>query len=121
MSPAQIKNELLSSRIYIHPSLIDNSPNSLCEAMLLGVPCIGSYSGGIPSLLENNYDGFLFNSTDPFDLAGKIYQLLINDDLANKFSKNARRKATLRHDPSFVTLQILNCYEDILGSRNNNC
>ena len=41
---------LLDSHLYVYPSLMDNSPNALCEAQLLGVPCIATYVGGIPKM-----------------------------------------------------------------------
>lgn len=53
----QLKRELTGCDIYVHPAYIDNSPNSLCEAMIMGVPCIASYVGGIPSLIDGRRRG----------------------------------------------------------------
>ena len=39
----QIIAELIHASVFVHPSAVDNSPNSLCEAMMVGTPCIASY------------------------------------------------------------------------------
>ena len=41
----QVAQELSSSRVYIHPAIIDNSPNSLCEAQIVGCPVIAANVG----------------------------------------------------------------------------
>lgn len=64
--------------MYVHPAYIDNSPNALCEAMLLGVPCIASYVGGIPSIIQNEVSGLLAPANEPYYLAEKIYWLSKN-------------------------------------------
>jgi len=46
-------NKLLEANIYIMPSHIENSPNNLCEAMMIGMPCIATFAGGTGSLLED--------------------------------------------------------------------
>lgn len=73
--------------IFIHPSHIDNSPNGLCEAMLLGMPIIAIYAGGIPSLLVNRREGLLVQDGDPYAMAGAIIELLKDAGLAKGFGK----------------------------------
>jgi L-malate glycosyltransferase len=75
--------ELSGSSLFILPSLIENSPNSLIEAQICGVPSIVSYVGGSPYMLPLNYDCF-FNSQDSHMLASMIFQLL-NDPEKAKF------------------------------------
>lgn len=71
LSEDELKNTLLSSDIYVHTAYIDNSPNALCEAMILGLPCIASYVGGISSLMKNGESGILVPVNEPYYLAGK--------------------------------------------------
>ena len=47
---------------------MDNSPNSLCEAMAVGMPVIASNIGGIPSLIDDEVNGLLFKVNDSNDL-----------------------------------------------------
>lgn len=50
----QMKDEYLKANLFICPSSIENSPNSLGEAQILGVPCVASYAGGIPDMMQSN-------------------------------------------------------------------
>ena len=92
-------SELLDSNIFIHPSHIDNSPNSVCEAMLLGMPVIAGNVGGVSSIIENNVTGILYNSHDPYELAGIILEKAFNKEELQKLGNTAREHAIVRHDP----------------------
>ncbi len=105
---------LSKTHIYIATSHIENSPNSLCEAQILGVPCIATHAGGTNSLLEDDKDGVLIQDGDPYSMAGAIMELKDNYDKAILFGKNSRRKALLRHDPGKITTDLLNIYKSIL-------
>ena len=47
----ELKNLISTSDLFIHPSYIDNSPNSICEAQILGLPVIACNVGGISSII----------------------------------------------------------------------
>ena len=112
----ELISELLGSNLFIHPSHIDNSPNSVCEAMLLGMPVIAGYVGGIPSLIENQYNGLLYNSYDPFDLAGLIVQCATNNkSQMAKMGRNANITALKRHDSTTIVSKIKETYKLILA------
>jgi len=49
------------SRFMVHPSYIDNSPNSICEAQILGLPVVATNVGGVESLIENGKTGLLID------------------------------------------------------------
>jgi len=108
---------LLKTHIYVATSHIENSPNSLCEAQILGVPCIATHAGGTSSLLEDNKDGILIQDGDPYSMAGAIMELKDNYDEAIIFGKNSRTKALLRHDPDKITTDLLNIYKNILENK----
>ena len=111
---------LLNADVFIHPSHIDNSPNSVCEAMLLGMPIISTYAGGIPSLLENRKDGLLVQDGDPFALAGAIIELSQNKLLAVKLGINARIRAIERHNPEKIADEVIGIYRSLLNN-NHSC
>lgn len=73
-SPTQLRDALLESTMYFHPSYTENSPNSVCEAQILGVPVVASRVGGTDSLVEHGKTGFLYPVTDPYIAA--IYSFL---------------------------------------------
>ena len=92
------------------PSRSDNSPNTLCEGMLLGVPTVASTAGGIPSLITDGDDGLLVPPGDPYSLAGAVRQVLGDVELAAHLSRGARRRALARHDRARVTAELLEAY-----------
>lgn len=114
LNPTNLIQVLLESDCYIHPSHIENSPNSVCEAMLLGIPVIATYAGGTPSLITNGVEGILIQDGDPYSLAGAILELLNDNELKGKISDNASRKARERHAPEQVLSDLMNIYNQIL-------
>ena len=60
----QMKHEYLSANVFISPSSIENSPNSVCEAQMLGTPVIASYVGGTMDLIPNESCGYLYRFED---------------------------------------------------------
>ncbi|MCY1719088.1 glycosyltransferase [Prolixibacteraceae bacterium Z1-6] len=111
-SETLVKN-LLESNVYVHPAYIDNSPNSVCEAQILGLPIIASNVGGIPSLIENNKNGILIPANDPYTMASKIIMLKNNPDAAIKIGKEARKTAQERHDKKKILSDLLNIYKNL--------
>lgn len=115
LNESNLIEEMLMSDVFIHPSNIDNSPNSLCEAMLIGMPVISTYAGGIPSIVENKKDGLLVQNGDPYALAGAIKELVENRDYANRLGNTARNTATRRHNPTSIVNNLINIYNKILN------
>lgn len=117
LGPLQEKeliNEMLEADVFVHPSHIDNGANSVCEAMLLGMPVIATYAGGIPSSVENKSEGLLVQDGDPYALAGAILELRENSNYANELGINARTKALRRHDPKKIVDELLNIYSSVI-------
>ena len=110
----EIVDILLDSDIYVHPSHIENSPNSICEAMVMGVPTIATSVGGVLNLLENEKEGILIQDGDPYVMAGAIVQLTNNENMQISFSQNARNRALARHDIVEITKRLFNIYTQIL-------
>lgn len=108
---------LLASDLFIQVSHIENSPNSLCEAMLLGMPIIASYAGGTCSMLSNGEEGVLVQDGDPYVLAGKIMSTTSDYDKAIAMATNARKRALKRHDPQNVVVELLDVYNHILNNK----
>jgi len=116
--PSQILIErLMESDMFVLPSNLENSPNSLCEAMLLSMPCVATSSGGTPSLLTDSVDGFLVQPGDPWSLAGAILDIKNNYQKAIEMGQSARERAVKRHDPTKITSQVLFAYEKILEEK----
>ncbi len=113
-SAETIVSELRNANVFVIPSYIENSPNSLGEAMLAGVPSIASYVGGVPSMIVHGKDGLLFPSGDHYSLAGMIATILKDPALARTLSNNAKISARKRHDPKTIAQTMMNIYSRII-------
>jgi len=109
--------QYLKSNVFVCPSSIENSPNSLGEAMILGVPCVASFTGGIPDMLENGSEGFLYQHDAPYMLAGHVCKILRDEDLAVRLSRNARKRALRTHDRNVNSKRLLEIYSGIIKTQ----
>jgi glycosyltransferase involved in cell wall biosynthesis len=115
MDGSAMSKELSRAHVFATASYADNSPNSLCEAMQVGLPCVATYVGGIPSLIKDRQTGLLFPAGDAPVLAEAISQVFRDDDFAIGLGRAARIEASERHAPQRVVTQLLNAYGDVAG------
>ena len=101
------------SALFVLPSLNDNSPNTLAEAMVSGMPVIATRVGGVPSMVEDDMTGLLVPPADPGRLASAIVRLLTNDEERRRFGAAARQVGE-RHRPDRVAAQTIACYREML-------
>ena len=104
---------LLSSTMYFHSSYIENSPNSVGEAQMVGVPVVASRVGGTDSMVEHGKTGFLYPVTDPYIAAYYIKRLIDNKEENMAIGKKAREIALARHDKRQIVKELLDVYEQI--------
>lgn len=116
----ELSELLINSDIYVHVSHIENSPNSVCEAMIVGMPVIASYAGGTATLLKDGQEGKLVQDGDPYVLAGTIVNLYQHFDKAQAYAESARKTAASRHDPKRVASQLIYAYKTITTSSSVN-
>lgn len=114
LPPAALAEEFRQAALYVHPSHMDNSPNALCEAMLMGLPCVASFVGGIPSLIRHEDCGLLFHDREPVMLAHAIERLLDDRALAVRLGNQARLVARDRHDPKRVAQGVAAIYREVI-------
>ena len=107
--------EYLNAHLFICPSSIENSPNSLGEAQLLGVPVIASYVGGVPDMVTHGETGLLYRFEEVEMLAEHIRNLLTNAPLTLSLSKNGIIAAEQRHHPTTNLQQMIKIYHSIIG------
>lgn len=110
----EMKQELLKANVYICASSIENSPNSLSEAMMLGVPCVSSFVGGIGNLVEHGKTGFLYPADEPYMLAYYIEKYFEDKTLCCKISEPSVTVAKKRHDKETIVKELVDIYKDIL-------
>lgn len=104
----------LKSHVFVCPSAIENSPNSLGEAMVLGVPCVASNVGGISDMLLHKKEGFIYQADASYMLAYYVCEIFRNDDIAREFSKESREHALKTHDRAANFDRLIEIYGDII-------
>lgn len=98
LSAEEVAKELSRAELFVLPSMCENSPNSLGEAMLVGTPAIATFVGGVPSILKDGVEGKLVPSGDPAALAGAIRRWFLHPEEAEHCVEPARATALKRHD-----------------------
>lgn len=111
---SELAKELSSATFYVHPSHVDNSPNSLCEAQIVGTPTVSTYIGGIPSLVKDGVTGYLFDDGDFEQLTNIVASKYMLVEELTKISLNAKHVAFLRHDRSGIVENLLETYKEII-------
>jgi glycosyltransferase involved in cell wall biosynthesis len=107
--------KLLEADVYVMTSHIENSPNNLSEAMLLGIPCIATLAGGTGSILKDREEGIIIQDGDPWAMAGAVLELMNNPAQAKLYGYNARNTAVKRHNKYNVVSELLNAYKSIIN------
>ncbi len=107
-----MRNEYLRCNVFVCPSSIENSPNSLGEAQILGVPVIASYVGGIPDMMKGDEE-HLYRFEEVEMLAYKI--VCIFDQAGNVDTEYMRQEALHRHDPQSNLMKLITIYKEMIG------
>lgn len=106
--------EFLDARVFVLGSHIENSPNALCEAMLVGTPAVAAYTGGIPDLITHDANGILVPPGDAALLARALVRLSTDETQAIAMSNAARRTAQERHSVPVIVKGQLDIYDKII-------
>lgn len=111
LNAEQMKVEYLQSNVFICPSSIENSPNSLGEAQILGVPCIASYVGGTPDMMQGCED-YLYRFEEIEMLAENIIDVFkISHVIDNSY---IQKLAMQRHNRNKNTDQLMTIYRSVM-------
>lgn len=116
LSADELAHALTDSDLYIHPSYIDNSPNSLCEAQMIGLPVVATCVGGVPSLVEDQVTGWLVPSGDGSEI-GKAVKKSLDAAVRERLGKAALNTATSRHDRKKIAEDLIKAFREIVNSQ----
>ena len=95
--------------VFVLPSLSENLPNTIMEAMACGVPCVGFKVGGIPEEIDHRRNGYVAEYRSAEDLARGIRWILAEADY-EELSKNAVQKVVQNYSQQSVALKYLDVY-----------
>ncbi len=101
--------------IYVTPSLQDNLPNTIMEAMASGIPCVGFNVGGIPEMIDHLHNGYVAHYKSAEDFANGIWWTL-TDPGYEGLSEAACRKAASHYSERVVAKQFTDLYNKVTGS-----
>lgn len=114
LSDMEMKDRFLKSSIFVCPSVIENSPNSLGEAMLLGVPVAASRVGGIPDMVSDKKDGILFEKGNVDDIVRAILQIWDEPVIAAVYGDNASAHARITHNADNNYKRLMEIYREVI-------
>ena len=111
----EMLRHFLESHVFVSPSSIENSPNSVGEAMLLGMPVISSDVGGVHNMLLSGLEGVLYHPGDVKALADWVCYVFDGKNSAEieEMGRCARLRALRTHDPETNYRRLLEIYDEI--------
>ena len=114
LSAQDMKRAYLDANLFVLPSTMENSPNALGEAMLLGLPCVAADVGGVTSLMGEE-EGILCAPVDPESMARGICRVFEMADQAETMGMAARNRARKTHDPEKNMKDLMDIYRLLSG------
>lgn len=116
LNASEVRKQYLGSSVFVCPSYMDNSPNAIAEAMLLGVPVVASDAGGIRSILSEE-EGYIFhkgNSGELEECLDKVFTLIdTQDEELTRKIKNASKRAREDYDKGTNYRTLIEIYKKI--------
>jgi glycosyltransferase involved in cell wall biosynthesis len=110
MGAKEVQEELAAAAVFALASLQENSPMAIEEAMAAGVPVVTSNRCGMPYLVRDGESGFLVDPNDPDEIAGRLKQLLMDDELRQSMGRKGREIALDRFHPANVAARTRQVY-----------
>jgi glycosyltransferase involved in cell wall biosynthesis len=101
--------------LFVLPSIQENLPYTVMEAMACGTPCVAFAIGGLSDLIEHKQNGYLAVPHDPVDLAQGIVWVLEDDERRSELAHRARQKVLQNFSMTSIAQQHLELYGELLG------
>ena len=100
--------------VFVLPSLSENLPNTIMEAMACGLPCVGFKVGGIPEEIDHKQNGYVADYRSAEDLARGI-QWILNEADYESLSRNAIQKVAHNYSQQSVALHYAEVYQQAMA------
>ncbi len=117
-SDVKMSTAYASADLFVLPSLEDNFPNTMLEAMSSGTPVIAYSTGGIPEAVTDGENGFIVPVGDYRKLGDAICSLINNEQLSINMGRRAREKVLREFSLGHQATRHFHLYEDLLGQKN---
>lgn len=106
--------QMQKANVFLSPSSIDNSPNAIGEATMIGMPIVTTAVGGVLSMLKDESSCLFTPAGDEYTMAYQIKRLFDSDSLTTNIAQGAYQVALKRHDRQTTVQQYLNAYQTII-------
>lgn len=100
--------------VFVAPSLQDNLPNTVMEALACGTPCVAFQIGGMPDMIEHQKNGYLAQAFDIDDFAQGIAWVLGNQEIHQKLCDRAREKAEKEFSLEIQARRYMSLYNQLM-------
>ena len=113
----KLKLRLRQAALLALPSLEDNCPMVVLEAMAAGVPVVAAKVGGVPDLIEDGKTGLLCDPLDAASMSGAVEKMLNEPELGRRLAADANRLARERFHPAVIARRHLEIYREVLNAK----
>lgn len=114
---SELPAELSRASLLVLPSIEDNCPMAVLEAMAAGLPVAAAAVGGVPDLIEPRATGWLFDPHDPRSIADTVRNILANPAAAENIGRAGQADASRRFHPKAVAARHLEIYREVIACR----
>lgn len=115
LSQTEVAQLMAGSTVLVLPSVHENTPMVIAEAMAVGLPVVASAVGGIPMMIDDDVTGFLFEAGNIETLAQTLNRVLSDEALRLRVSRNARHMASSLYSPEAVADATMSIYREKLS------
>ena len=113
----KLKGHLRGAAFLTLPTLEDNCPMVVLEAMAAGIPVMAANVGGVPDLIEDGKTGLLCDPLNAASMSAAMEKLLLQPEFGRILAANARRSAKERFHPEVIARRHLEIYREVLNTR----
>ena len=114
LSRDELRNEFNKATMLALPTLEDNCPMVVLEAMASGVPVLASRVGGVPDLINGSSTGLFCDPNNPDSFREGVIRLLGNQKLSDRIASLAQNVAESRFHPRVIAKRHLEIYQELL-------
>jgi len=119
ISRDQLNDELRRTRILLLPSLQENAPMAISEAMAASIPVVTSNRCGMPYMVADGESGYLVDPLDSIQIGERLKELLLTPELCRRMGAKGREIALARFHPDVVAAKTRKVYESVIRKRNH--
>jgi glycosyltransferase involved in cell wall biosynthesis len=115
VSREQLRSHLGQAALLALPSLEDNCPMVVLEAMAAGVPVVAARVGGVPDLIEENETGWFCDPLEGSSISAAIERVLSNPSGAAEMAGLAKLSARARFHPDVIARRQMEIYQEVVS------